>query len=169
MRIYRFRVLIDHPSEAFRDIEIGSEQNFLDLHKAIKDAIDFIGQEMACFYVSDEEWGKGPEIPLADLGFAEEGHVPALMDQVFISDHIRGTDQHGQQIKRQIIDWVEWDGDVEHLPKEGSDVHVLLNPSIVSGWIKLVTKENKVSAFIANNGLRGDIDRRKGDMFAVVE
>ena len=79
------------------------------------------------------------------------------------------TDQHGQQIKRQIIDWVEWDGDVEHLPKEGSDVHVLLNPSIVSGWIKLVTKENKVSAFIANNGLRGDIDLRKGDMFAVVE
>ncbi len=93
MRIYRFRVLIDHPSEAFRDIEIGSEQNFLDLHKAIKDAFGFIGQEMACFYVSDEEWGKGPEIPLADLGFAEEGHVPALMDQVFISDHIRGTDQ----------------------------------------------------------------------------
>ena len=79
------------------------------------------------------------------------------------------TDQHGQQIKRQIIEWVEWDGDVEHLPKEGSAVHVLLNPSIVSGWIKLVTKENKVSAFIANNGLRGDIDLRKGDMFAVVE
>lgn len=93
MRVYRFRVLIDHPSEAFRDIEIGSEQSFLDLHNAIKDAFAFIGQEMACFYVSDEEWGKGPEIPLADMGFAEEGHVPALMDQVFISDHIRSTDQ----------------------------------------------------------------------------
>lgn len=93
MRIYRFRVLIDHPSEAFRDIEIGSEQTFLDLHKAIKDAFGFIGQEMACFYVSDEEWGKGPEIPLADLGFAEEGAVPALMDQVLISDHIRSTSQ----------------------------------------------------------------------------
>ncbi|MCC6938710.1 MAG: hypothetical protein IT226_10860 [Flavobacteriales bacterium] len=93
MRVYRFRVLIDHPSEAFRDIEIGSEQNFLDLHKSIKDAFGFIGQEMACFYVSDAEWGKGPEIPLADLGFAEEGEVPALMEQVYISDHIRGTDQ----------------------------------------------------------------------------
>lgn len=79
------------------------------------------------------------------------------------------TDEHGQQITEQAIQWTEWDGDVEHLPKEGSDVHVLLNPSIVSGWIKLVTKENKVSAFIANNGLRGDIDLRKGDMFAVVE
>ncbi|MCB0763756.1 MAG: hypothetical protein R2815_05555 [Flavobacteriales bacterium] len=93
MRIYRFRVLIDHPSEAFRDIEIGSEQSFLDLHKAIKEAFGFIGQEMACFYVSDEDWGKGPEIPLADLGFAEEGHVPALMEEVYISDHIRSTSQ----------------------------------------------------------------------------
>ena len=93
MRTYRFRVLIDHPSEAFRDIEIGSEQSFLDLHNTIKDAFGFIGQEMACFYVSDEEWGKGPEIPLADMGFAEEGVVPALMEQVYISDHIRGTSQ----------------------------------------------------------------------------
>lgn len=94
MRVYRFRVLIDHPSEAFRDIEIGSEQTFLDLHKAIKDAFAFIGQEMASFYVSDKEWGKGPEIPLADLGFAEEGTpAPSLMHEVYISDHIRSTDQ----------------------------------------------------------------------------
>ncbi|MGV3636254.1 MAG: IS1096 element passenger TnpR family protein [Flavobacteriales bacterium] len=93
MRIYRFRVLIDHESEAFRDIEIGSEQTFLDLHTAIKDAFAFIGQEMASFYVSDEAWDKGPEIPLADLGFAEDGAVPALMDQVYISDHIRSTNQ----------------------------------------------------------------------------
>jgi hypothetical protein len=94
MRIYRFRVLIDHPSEAFRDIEIGSEQNFLQFHSAIKDAFAFIGQEMACFYVSDEEWGKGPEIPLADLGFGMDGDLaPALMDEVHISDHIRSTQQ----------------------------------------------------------------------------
>ncbi|MBX2978854.1 MAG: hypothetical protein KF905_06125 [Flavobacteriales bacterium] len=94
MRIHRFRVLIDHPSEAFRDIEIQSDQSFLDLHTAIKDAFAFIGQEMACFYVSDEEWGKGPEIPLADLGFGMDGdEAPALMDQVLISDHIRSTQQ----------------------------------------------------------------------------
>lgn len=94
MRIYRFRVLIDHPSEAFRDIEIGSEQSFLDLHAAIKDAFAFLGKEMSCFYVSDEEWGKGTEIPLADLGFGLDGDAaPALMDEVHISDHIRSTQQ----------------------------------------------------------------------------
>jgi len=93
VRIYRFRVLIDHPSEAFRDIEIGSEQTFLDLHTAIKDAFGFIGQEMAAFYVSDENWDKGAEVPLADMGFAEEGSVPALMHEVLISDHIRSANQ----------------------------------------------------------------------------
>ena len=93
MGIYRFRVLIDDSSEAFRDIEIRSTQTFLDLHKAIKKAFDFIGEEMACFYVSDAEWTKGIEIPLADMGFAEDGAVPLMMDQVQIGDHVRDTDQ----------------------------------------------------------------------------
>ncbi len=94
MRIYRFRVLLDDASESFRDIEIGSEQDFKVFHDAIKQAFGFAGSEMACFYVSDEEWNKGAEIPLADLGFAEEGTPPpALMDQVYISDHIRSTSQ----------------------------------------------------------------------------
>jgi hypothetical protein len=49
---------------------------------------------MASFYVSDEEWGKGPEIPLADLGFGQDGDLkPSLMDEVYISDHIRSTNQ----------------------------------------------------------------------------
>lgn len=93
MGIYRFRVLIDDSSEVFRDIEIRSSQTFLDLHKAIKKAFAFIGEEMACFYVSDAEWTKGTEIPLADMGFAEDGAMPLMMDQVQIGDHIRDTDQ----------------------------------------------------------------------------
>ncbi|MBL7984871.1 MAG: hypothetical protein JNM91_07725 [Flavobacteriales bacterium] len=93
MALYRFRVLIDDKSEAFRDIEIRSNQTFLDFHKAIKKAFGFTGEEMACFYVSDEEWGKGNEIPLADMGFAEEGTVPALMHETQIADHMRSTKQ----------------------------------------------------------------------------
>lgn len=93
MSIYRFRVLIDHASEAFRDIEIASEQSFLEFHTAIKEAFGFTGAEMACFYVSDAEWNKGIEIPLADMGFAEEGQVPLLMHEVEVGDHIREPDQ----------------------------------------------------------------------------
>ena len=93
MSLYRFRVLIDDESEAFRDIEIRRNQTFLDLHKAIKKAFGFKGDEMACFYVSDAEWSKGAEIPLADMGFAEDGQVPALMHETQIGDHMRSADQ----------------------------------------------------------------------------
>lgn len=93
MLIYRFRVLIDDPSEAFRDIEIGSGQTFKEFHQAIKEAFGFTSDEMACFYVSDAEWSKGIEIPLADMGFAEEGTIPLLMDDVEVGDHVRDPDQ----------------------------------------------------------------------------
>ena len=93
MLIYRFRVLIDDESEAFRDIEIGSGQTFLEFHQAIKEAFGFKGDEMACFYVSDSQWSKGTEVPLADMGFAEEGTVPLLMNDVEVGDHIRDPDQ----------------------------------------------------------------------------
>ena len=93
MSLYRFRVMIDDASEAFRDIEIRRDQTFLDFHHAIKAAFGFKGEEMASFYVSDEEWGKGAEIPLADMGFGEDGHAPALMADTQIGDHIRGKSQ----------------------------------------------------------------------------
>lgn len=93
MLIYRFRVLIDDASEAFRDIEIGSGQSFLEFHQAIKEAFGFTSDEMACFYVSDAEWNKGIEIPLADMGFAEEGRMPLMMHEVEVGDHIRDADQ----------------------------------------------------------------------------
>lgn len=93
MSLYRFRVLIDDPSEAFRDIEILSDQSFLDLHRAIKQAFRFTGEEMASFYVSDDMWSKGQEIPLADMGFAEEGTMPPLMADTAIGDHVADDTQ----------------------------------------------------------------------------
>lgn len=106
MRLYRFRVMIDDKSEAFRDIAIKSEQSFLDLHKAIKTAFGFNGEEMACFYVSDEDWGKGPEIPLADLGFGQDGdEPPALMKEVLISDHMRSTRQRYLYVYDFLQNW----------------------------------------------------------------
>jgi hypothetical protein len=106
MRIYRFRVLIDDKSEAFRDIEIRSEQTFFDLHKSIKKAFNFTGEEMASFYVSNESWEKGTEIPLADLGFGEDGGTPpALMKDVLISDHMRSTKQRYIYVYDFLFHW----------------------------------------------------------------
>ncbi|MEY3397816.1 MAG: hypothetical protein RL220_410 [Bacteroidota bacterium] len=66
--IFKFRVIIDAEEDVFRDIEIHTDHNFLDFHKAILDAFDFEDGEMASFYVSDEKWEKGLEVPLMDMG-----------------------------------------------------------------------------------------------------
>ena len=65
---YTFRILIDYEKDVFRDIEMSSEQRFLDLHQAILDAFEFSGEQMASFYMSNEDWDKGEEIMQFDMG-----------------------------------------------------------------------------------------------------
>lgn len=94
MSIYRFRVLMVDKSEAVRDIEIESTDTFETFHFAILQSFGFQGQEMASFYVSDEEWNYGREIPLADMGLGEEGKkAPVIMKDMLISDCMRSVRQ----------------------------------------------------------------------------
>jgi len=73
VNLYKFRVIIDTEQDVFRDIEIETDATFETLHQSILDAFDFEEGEMASFYMSNEEWEKGLEISLMDLGGAEEG------------------------------------------------------------------------------------------------
>lgn len=65
--IYRFRIVLDTLEDVFRDIEIQQDANLEDLHNAITQAFGFEGNEMASFYLSDEDWGQGEEIALYDI------------------------------------------------------------------------------------------------------
>ncbi|MFN5620122.1 MAG: IS1096 element passenger TnpR family protein [Flavobacteriales bacterium] len=67
VNIYKFRVIIDTEQDVFRDIEIETTATFEKLHEAILDAFDFESGEMASFYMSNESWEKGLEIPLMDM------------------------------------------------------------------------------------------------------
>lgn len=78
MSIYKFRVLAEGEKDIFRDIEIKSTQNFEDLHEIIVASFGFDGSQMASFYVSDENWGKGQEISLFDVG-AHEGEIEKIL------------------------------------------------------------------------------------------
>ena len=65
--IYRFRVILDAKEDVFRDIEINSENTLEEFHNSITQAFGFEGNEMASFYVSNEQWEQGEEIALFDL------------------------------------------------------------------------------------------------------
>jgi len=92
MKTYIFRVVPDIEEDSFRDIEIKAEQSFEDLHHAIVEAFDFRGDQMSSFYMSDEEWEKGEEIGLMDMGFGED-MGPKTMKSTTLQEMIESDDQ----------------------------------------------------------------------------
>ncbi len=62
--IYRLRVILDAHEDVFRDLEIEQNATMEDFHNAITQSFGFGGQEMASFYISDDEWVQGEEISL---------------------------------------------------------------------------------------------------------
>src|SRR5699024_8710843 len=60
-------IVLDTLEDVFRDIEIQQDANLEDLHNAITQAFGFEGNEMASFYLSDQEWSQGEEIALYDM------------------------------------------------------------------------------------------------------
>lgn len=70
--IYRFRIILDVKEDVLRDIEIEENATFEDLHLAITQAFGFLGNEMASFYLSDEEWVQGEEMPIEAMDDSQE-------------------------------------------------------------------------------------------------
>ncbi|MGY6562636.1 MAG: IS1096 element passenger TnpR family protein [Luteibaculaceae bacterium] len=93
MSVFKFRVLIDHDSNAFRDIEILESHQLNHFNHAILDAFDFKGNEMSSFFHSNEKWEKGQEFPLVAMDFDEE--EPTLeMDKVSLKSFVAGGTGH---------------------------------------------------------------------------
>ena len=74
MNLIRFRVIIALEEDVFRDILLGRRAPLEDLHRGILAAFDFGEGEMASFFQSDENWGRGREIPLMDMGMDDAGN-----------------------------------------------------------------------------------------------
>ncbi len=68
--IYKVRAILDVEKDVIRDIIIDSSSNLEELHQEIAKAFGFNGQEMASFYLTDDEWNQGEEIPLFDMSDA---------------------------------------------------------------------------------------------------
>ena len=86
--IYRFRVILDNDTEddIFRDIEIYKTNSLEEFHETIINSFGFINNEMASFYISDNEWNQGEEISL--FNFRDESKEAKLMSSVAINQVI---------------------------------------------------------------------------------
>lgn len=95
MKAFKFRVLLDSnkDEEVFRDILVKSDDDFESFFKQIMKSFAFSGSEMASFYISDDEWERGFEINLMDMGAGDDSGLPNVMSQAVINDFIEQPDQ----------------------------------------------------------------------------
>ncbi|MBC7411627.1 MAG: hypothetical protein H7331_04140 [Bacteroidia bacterium] len=118
MAVYKFRVTFEDDSDLFRDIEIKSDATFLQLHNTIVQAFEFVSNELASFYTTDDSWRKENEISLEDMG--QENLV--LMRKAILANYIE--DPHQKFI--YTFDFMnEWNFMVELLkiiPKEDTKI-----------------------------------------------
>lgn len=91
----KFRVLLDtkENTEIFRDVIIPDSASFADLYKISIEAFGFKGDQMASFYMSNDEWDKGQEITLEDMSFGDEENATPIMEKAFVRDFIEAPDQ----------------------------------------------------------------------------
>ncbi len=91
----KFRVLLDskESNEIFRDVIIPDGASFEDLYKICIQAFGFKGDQMASFYISNDNWDKGQEITLEDLSFGDEESTTPVMANAFVRDFIEAPDQ----------------------------------------------------------------------------
>ncbi len=83
--IYKLRIILDTEEDVIREIAINQSDSLEDLHHAIVSAFGFDGTEMASFYMSDNAWNEGAEIPLFDM--SENGDAVTMLHFI-ISDVI---------------------------------------------------------------------------------
>jgi hypothetical protein len=97
MGALKFRVLLDteQESEIFRDILIDENDNFESLYHAIISSFRFEGNQMASFYISNDDWDKGHEISLMDMNYGDESidEVASVMSGAVLRDFMEFSDQ----------------------------------------------------------------------------
>ncbi|MGV3631588.1 MAG: IS1096 element passenger TnpR family protein [Bacteroidota bacterium] len=97
MGALKFRVLLDTEQEAeiFRDILVDENDNFESLYQAIISSFRFEGDQMASFYMSNDDWDKGHEISLMDMNYGDEAidEKASVMSAAILRDFMEAPDQ----------------------------------------------------------------------------
>ena len=83
MKIYRIKLTQSDNEDLLRLIDIPGNYTFEALHLAILSALEFDDSQLASFYMSDDQWNKGQEITLLDMG---DDASPLTMQEVQL-DH----------------------------------------------------------------------------------
>lgn len=90
--IFNFRLVSDEVDNFRREINIDADATFLDLKNAICDSVNYDKNQMCSFFLCDDNWEKGREITLEDMGSDSDEEI-YLMDEAVLSDYIDDGDK----------------------------------------------------------------------------
>jgi len=162
----KFRVLLDSEKDAeiFRDILIRDTDHFESFYNAIIRSFRFEGDQMASFYVSNDQWDKGHEISLMDMTYDDDSvdSPAAVMKNAVIKDFLEEPDQKFilvYDFMRMWIFLIELIG----YEKEGPE-----SPKVVLS-VGMAPPEDSRSAGENEQLFNGDIEQEDEDEFGFNE
>lgn len=148
--IYKIRLILDTEEDVIRDIAIDFNDSLEDLHNAITNAFGFDGSEMAAFYLTDEDWNQGEEIPLFDM---TESEANISMQGFILRDIL--TEEKNKLI--YVYDFFSmWTFFVELISVE-EDTHQIELPSLLLS-VGLVPTEAPDKQFVSEDASDSDDD-----------
>ena len=90
--VYRFKLVSDEVSNFSREIEIDSENTFLQFRNVILDSVGYSKDELDSFFICDDDWTPHEEITLEDMGSDSDQDI-WLMDETPLSELIEDEGQ----------------------------------------------------------------------------
>ncbi|MDR3141018.1 MAG: plasmid pRiA4b ORF-3 family protein [Tannerellaceae bacterium] len=90
--IFRFLILSDEVDNFVREIKIDSDATFLDLHNAIIESAGYTKDQMASFFICDDNWNRKTEITLIDMGTSPE-EDSYIMEDTRLEELLEDEDQ----------------------------------------------------------------------------
>ena len=91
--VYRFKLVSDEVSNFCREIEIDSENTFLQLRNAILESVGYTKDELDSFFLCNDEWEREDEITLEDMGNSSSDQDLWLMENTPLNELIEDEGQ----------------------------------------------------------------------------
>lgn len=91
--VYKFRLISDEVDDFLREIQIDSEASFYDLHEAILKCTGYKDDQMTSFFICDDDWEKGTEITLEDMGYGSSEEDTYVMKDTHLDELLEDEKQ----------------------------------------------------------------------------
>jgi len=86
--VFKFKIISDKVENFALHIDADAKNTFFELHEAMQDKCKYDPSELATFFLADEEWDKGMEIPMFGTKSTKNGAAPTMKNST-LGDYLK--------------------------------------------------------------------------------